>query len=165
MPGIKPDRLLSLGDFVPAIRSQSNSTGIAVAGVQQMLTVPVGPPLLVNGATYKGVIYVAPVDGAFIKALWLSCIVKATVGADTLAIDNYDKSASAARNALSTTNIDFNAVPAAAVTGDKLTLTATLANRFMDAGDALNYTMVCGTMTAAGQGYALSIVVIVPEVV
>ncbi len=148
----------SIGDFMPFLREGKTSGG----GVQQIVTVPMGPPLLVDGATYKGVAFVAPCDGCQIKELWYTASVAMAGGTDTLAIDNYDKSASAARNVLSTSNIDPTGVTA--LKGTQLTLSSTAANLLMDEGDVLNFTLVCGTMTTDGQGYALSAVVIVPDV-
>ena len=34
----------------------------------------------------------------------------------------------------------------------------------MDEGDVLNYTLVCGTMTTDGKGYAVTAVIVVPDV-
>lgn len=163
MPGINSDRLRSLGDVLPELREASGQSGVASVGVQQAITVPLGPPLLVDGATYKGVAFVAPCDGCFIKKLMLSASVKMAGGTDTLAIDNYDASANAARNVLSTTNINPVNVPATVLEGDQLTLTTTTANLYMDKGDVLNFTLVCGTMTTDGEGYALTAVIVVPD--
>jgi hypothetical protein len=157
------DRTRSLGDFTPQLREKSGSTGIASAGVQQVVSVPVGPNLHVDSVTYKGVVFVAPVDGCLIKAMWLSAAVKAAGGTNTLALDNYDASANAARNALSTATIDPTAVPTVVKEGDKLTLSATETNLYMDAGDVLNYTLVAGVQTTQGEGYAVTAIIIVPE--
>jgi hypothetical protein len=35
----------------------------------------------------------------------------------------------------------------------------------MDEGDVLNYTLVAGTQTTAGQGYALTAIIIVPDLI
>jgi len=163
MSGVKSDRLLSLGDFLPNLKAKSGSTGFPAIGLQHIVTVPMGPPLLVDGATYKGIVFIAPTDGCYIKELHVGAAVKMAGGTNTLAFDNYDASANAARNALSTTNIDPAAVPAVALEGDKLTLTATNINRYMDQGDVLNFTLVCGTMTTDGQGFAVTAVIVVPE--
>lgn len=164
MPGINSDRLLSLGDAMPNLREGSGQTGIASMGVQQNVTVPLGPPLLVDGATYNGIVFVAPCDGCFIKKLMVSAAVKMAGGTNTLAFDNYDASANAARNVLSTANINPVNVPAAAKEGDELTLTTTVADLYMDKGDVLNFALVCGTMTTDGQGYAVTATIIVPDV-
>lgn len=158
MPGVSGTKQ-TVGDFNPALKEGSKVGG----GIQQMVTVPMGPPLLVNGTTYNGVAFVAPCDGCLIKELHVSAAVAMAGGTDTLAVDNYDKSGSAARNALSTTNIDPTSI--VAKKGTQLTLTSTEANLLMDAGDVLNFTLVCGTMTTAGQGYAITAVVIVPDLI
>jgi hypothetical protein len=133
------------------------------AGVQQVVTMQVGPPLLVDGATYKANLFIAPCDGCYIKELKAVASVAIAGGTSTLAVDNYDKSASSARNVLSTTNIDPTTVTPA-LKGFELTLTATDANRWMDEGDALNATLVCGTMTTDGQAFMLQAIIVVPEV-
>ena len=161
---LNTDRLKSLGDTIPGLYEKSGPAGVASVGVQKQITVPVGAPLLVDGVTYKGIVFVAPCDGCFIKELWLSAPVLIAGGTSTLAIDNYDASAHAARNALSTTNVDPAVTPAVALEGSVLTLTTTLANRTMDEGDVLNFVLVCGTMTTDGQGYALTATVIVPDI-
>jgi hypothetical protein len=164
MPGINADRLLSLGDFMPDLREGSGKTGVPTVGVQQSITVPMGPPLLVDGATYRGIVFIAPCDGCFIKKVMVSAAVKMAGGTNTLAIDNYDASGNAARNVLSSATVDGTTIPAVALEGDELSFTTTTADRYMDKGDVLNFTLVCGTMTTDGQGYALTAVVIVPDV-
>ena len=84
-------------------------------------------------------------------------------GTDTLAVDNYDKSGTAARNVLSTTTIDPTSITA--LQGVQLTLSSTAANLLMDAGDVLNYTLVCGTMTTDGEGLSLTAIIVVPDLV
>lgn len=132
-------------------------------GKEVVASFPVGPPLHVDGVTYKGVGFIAPVDGCVVKELWISAGVLAAGGTNTLALDNYDKSGNAARNLLSTTNVDPTAVPAVVLEGEELTLTTTLANRVMDAGDVLNFVLVVGTETTQGEGYSISALILVPE--
>ncbi len=158
MTGIRSGKQ-SIGDFFPSLQEGHNpQTG----GIQRFIVQPMGPPLLVNGATYRGVVFVAPCDGCQIKELWVGAAVAIAGGTDTLAVDNYDKSATAARNALSTTNIDPTTVTA--LQGLQLTLSTTESNLLMDEGDVLNFTLVCGTMTTAGQGFAIMADVWVPDV-
>ena len=132
-------------------------------GKEVVVAIPLGAPLLVDGVTYKGGGFIAPVDGCVVKELWISASVLIGAGTNTFAIDNYDKSGDAARNLLSTTNIDPVAVPGTVKEGEALTLTTTLANRVMDEGDAMNFTLVCGTMTTAGEGYVLNALILVPD--
>jgi hypothetical protein len=157
------DRLDSLAYQFPGLREGASGVGRATVGIQRMFHVPVGPNLLVDGVTYKRTLFIAPCDGCYIKEIWGSSSVAINGGTNTIAIDNYDKSASAARNVLSATNLN-PATYFPALTGIALTLTATPANLWMDEGDCLNSTLVCGTMTTDGQGQGLTIVVVVPEI-
>jgi hypothetical protein len=45
-----------------------------------------------------------------------------------------------------------------------MTLSATAANLYMDEGDVLNCTLVCGTMTTDGEGMVVTAIVVVPEI-
>lgn len=154
--------IASLGDLLPNLREGSGSTGRSLAGVQMHVSVPLGAPLLVDGATYKHALFVAPVDGCYILEGWVANAVAIAGGTNTLAFDNYDASANSARNVLSTTNIDPTAITANE--GLKLTLSTTEANRLMDEGDVLNATLVCGTMSTDGQGFTAHFVIIVPDI-
>ncbi len=132
-------------------------------GKEVVVAFAVGPALHVDGVTYKGISFIAPVDGCVVKELWISAAVLAAGGTNTLAVDNYDKSGNAARNLLSTTNVDPTAVPGTVLEGEELTLTATLADRVMDAGDVMNFTLVVGTETTQGEGYGISALILVPD--
>lgn len=151
----------SIGDFMPALKE--GASPMFGGGVQQLVSVPMGPPLLVDGATYKGCVFVAPCDNCVIKELHASAAVAAAGGTNTLAFDNYDASANAARNALSTATIDPTSIPAKE--GLQLTPTTTAADLRMDAGDVLNYTLVCGTQTTNGEGLVVTAVIIVPDLI
>jgi hypothetical protein len=152
----------SVGDFHPALKEGNGPLG-QNGGIQQVITVPLGPPLLVDSATYKGVAFIAPCNGCQVKEIWIAASVKIASGTNTLAIDNYDKSATTARNVQSAATIDPDTVTA--LQGTKLTLSATAGNLIMDEGDVLNYTLVAGTQTTAGQGYALTAIIIVPDLI
>jgi hypothetical protein len=149
----------TIGDYNPVLKEGHHVGG----GIQQAITVPLGPHLLVDGKTYKGVVFVAPCDGCVIKELHASASVAIAGGTDTLAVDNYDKSATTARNVLSTATIDPTSITA--LQGVQLTLSSTAANLLMDAGDVLNYTLVCGTMTTDGEGLSLTAIIVVPDLV
>ena len=151
-----------LGSLIPGIKEKAGLTTTPPAGIQRWVSVPVGPPLLVDGATYNHAAFVAPCDGCVIKEAWLTGAVKIASGTNTFAVDNYDASANAARNVLSTTNIDPDTITAKE--GLKLTLTATATDLNMDEGDVINVTLVCGTQTTAGQGYLFQACIIVPEI-
>lgn len=151
-----------LGSLLPGIKEASGLTTTPLAGIQRWVSVPIGPPLLVDGATYRHAAFVAPCDGCVIKEAWLTGSVKIASGTNTFAVDNYDASADGARNVLSATNIDPDTITAKE--GLKLTLTATATDLNMDEGDVLNVTLVCGTQSTAGQGYLFQACVIVPEI-
>jgi hypothetical protein len=152
----------TIGDFYPVLREGNGGLGVSAGGVQQTKNIPLGPATpLANGATYRGIIFVAPCDGCQIKVLHLAAAVPIVGGTNTLALDNYDKSAAASRNPLSTANI--NPVTLTAKKGLKLTRTPTAVNLLMDKGDTLSYTLVVGTQSTPGQGYAMTYVIIVPD--
>ena len=117
-----------------------------------------------DGTTYRVVGFVAPVNGCFIKEIWLSGSVKAAGGTSTIAVDNFDASANATGNVLSTGDIDPTSVPTTILEGEKLTLNTTAGNLVMDEGDVLNSTYVTGTQTTNGEGYALTAIIIVPVI-
>ncbi len=159
MSGTNPDLVGGLSDMFPMLKEGAD---LLPKGIQRMVAVPMGAPLLVDAATYVGCVFIAPCNGFYIKELWVSAAVAIAGGTNTLAFDNYDASADAARNALSDTNIDPTVVTAKE--GYQLTLSTTLMNRWMDEGDVLNFTLVCGTMTTDGEGYAVTAVIVGPEV-
>ncbi len=162
MANLSSDLVTSLGDILPGIREGSGYQG--PTGVQQTVSWPIQPPLTVDGVTYQVVGFVAPVNGCWIKEMWLSGMVAVAGGTSTIAFDNYDTSGTATRNVLSTTDIDPTAVPATINQGEKLTLTTTLSDRTMDEGDVLSSTYVCGTQTTNGEGYAVTAIIVVPDI-
>lgn len=87
-----------------------------------------------------------------IKSINIAARTKMVGGTNTLALARIR--AGASTNLLSTTNVDPTAVPAAADTGEALTLAAA-ANLAFQAGDILRATLVCGTMTTDGADYSL----------
>ncbi len=159
---MKGDRLGGLGDVIPGLE-EGSGVGGALVGVQRMVSVPIGAPLLMDGVTYKQTLFVAPCDGCFIKGLWVSAGVAIGAGTNTLAFDNYDASGDTARNVLAGTNYDPTGVTAKE--GSEMTLSATAANLYMDEGDVLNCTLVCGTQTTAGEGYVATAIIVTPEIV
>ena len=158
---MKGDRLKSIADVIPGLEEGSGAAGAAL-GIQRMVSVPIGPPLLVDSATYKHALFVAPCNGCFIKEILVSAAVAIAGGTNTLAFDNYDASGDSARNALSATNWDPTGVTAKE--GSKMTLSSTKSNLYMDEGDVLNCTLVCGTMTTDGEGYVVTAIIVVPEI-
>ncbi len=161
--GTSTSKVPSLGAFVPGLTEGTLTRPI---GKQVVVTTALAPPttagILVDGTTYAAVGFIAPVNGCYIQSMWLSGTVAIAGGTNTFAVDNYDASGNAARNVLSATNIDPTGVTA--LEGLELTLSTTVTNRMMDEGDVLNYTLVCGTMTTDGKGYAVTAVIVVPDV-
>jgi hypothetical protein len=152
----------TVGDFMPALREGNGPLGTG-GGIQQLFTTPLGIPTLADGATYVAIGFIAPCDGCVIKELWASNGVKIGSGTNTLAVSNYDASANSARNVLSAATIDPDTITA--LEGVKLTLTSTVTDLIMDEGDTLKYTIVAGTQSTAGQGYAITAVIIVPDLI
>lgn len=81
--------------------------------------------------------------------------VKAVGGTNTLALARVRAGASV--NLISTATVDPTAVPAAADTGEAMTLTATTGDRNFAANDILRATLVCGTMTTDGADYTVAL--------
>jgi len=158
---MKGDRLNSIADVIPGLEEGGGKTG-ATLGIQRMVSAPIGAPLLVDGTTYKHALFVAPCNGCYIKEIWVSAGVAIVGGTNTLAFDNYDASADSARNALAATNWDPTGVTAKE--GSVMTLSTTKSNLYMDEGDVLNCTLVCGTMTTDGEGYVVTAIIVVPEI-
>jgi hypothetical protein len=146
----------------PGTLENSGAAGRPALGNQVIFSAPIGPPLLVDGATYKHVLFIAPCDGCNIKELWLSGAVKIGSGTNTIAFEKYDASGNAGANVLSAATIDPDTITAKE--GLQHTLTTTLADLVMDEGDTLWCTLVAGTQTTAGEGYCVTGVVIVPTV-
>ena len=163
MPSTSGNSIQSIGRTFPGIGEKSGATGRPAFGWQVQFANRVGNSLLVDGATYKDALFIAPCDGCRVKELWATAAVAIAGGTNTLAIEKYDKSATTGVNALSTTNIDPTTVTI--TQGLQLTLTATAADLLMDEGDILWATLVCGTMTTDGQGFLVGGIVIVPDVI
>ena len=164
MAGISGDPVVSLGDSYPEIKEGSALHASSGVGVQQVISWPLAAFLQVDGVTYKTVAFVAPVNGCFIKEIWVSAMVLAAGGTNTLAFDNYDASANAVGNVLSTTNIDPTTNPATVNEGTQLTLITTPLDRIMDEGDVLSSTYVAGTQSTQGEGYVATAIIIVPDI-
>lgn len=108
---------------------------------------------LVDGSTnirQKMMTRAGRVTGARIGA-----ITKMVGGTNTLALARIR--AGASTNLLSTANVDPTAVPAAANTGEALTLNTTASNLTFAANDFLRSTLVCGTMTTDGANYIVAL--------
>ena len=164
MSAITGDPVLNFGELFPGITESSGGLNGRVYGVQQSVSWALTPPLTVDGTTYQVVAFVAPVNGCFIKNIWISGKVKAAGGTSTIAFDNFDASANAAGNVLSTTNVNALTVITTINEGVELTLNTTPENLVMDEGDVLSSTYVTGTETTNGQGYAATAIIIVPVV-
>lgn len=155
MQGIEKGQ--SLGAFFPNLNADHGPGQILLP---VYVSARIGASLLVDSTTYKETVFTAPVNGCQILAGYVTGGVAIAGGTNTLAVDNYDSSANSARNVLSTTNIDPTGVTA--LEGLVFTLSTTKSNLFMDAGDVLNVTLVCGTMTTDGEGYSVTFVIAMP---
>jgi len=160
--GSNADPIQPLTSVLPGFREKPG--GLPIAGVQKIVSVPL-VTLTAASTTYKVGVFTAPSDGWYIKDAWFSDVVAPDYATTTLALDNYDKSAVAARNALSTTNQDIDGAATTLKQGLQLTLSATLANLLMDEGDVLNAVVACGaTQATAGEGLQLTVVLVGPEI-
>lgn len=161
--GTSTSKVPGLDAVIPGLSERS---GVTAMGKQVVVTTVLAPTItlgvLTDSTVYAAIGFIAPVNGCYILSMWLSGTIAIAGGTNTLAVDNYDASGNAARNVLSATNIDPTGVTA--LEGLELTLSTTAANRMMDEGDVLNYTLTCGSMSTDGKGYAVTAVIVVPDV-
>lgn len=106
-----------------------------------------------NGATYRAIIPIT--KAGTIKAIRACANVKIAGGTNTLAVAK--KQGGTSVTVISTATVDPTAFPVDADTAEAFTLTATAADLVVAAGDCLIFTLVCGTMTTAGQNYAFNV--------
>ncbi len=162
MRGDVSDPIQPVTAVLPGLREQPG--GIPSVGVQKLVSVPLVAKTTPS-TTYKIGVFTAPCDGWYIKEVWFSDVVAPDYATTTLALDNYDKSATTARNVLAATNQDIDGAATTAKQGLKLTLSNTQANLMMDEGDMLNATVVVGaTEMLAGEGLQLTVVLVGPEI-
>jgi len=112
-----------------------------------------GGELLVDGKTY--VCSIPMRRAGTVKAINVSAHTRMAGGTNTLAFAK--KQGSTSVTLISTATVDPTAFPTAADTAEAATLTSTGADLIFAAGDCLKSTLVCGTMTTDGQGYAVAI--------
>lgn len=161
MNAMETTRLPSIASVIPGLKEKSGPVG-ATLGIQRMVNVPLGPPTLVDGVTYSGILFIAACSGCVINQIWVSAYVAPVGGTNTLALSAHDASADSDANVLEATNWDPTGLTS--LEGSEMTLqTTTKANLNLDTGDTLNYVLVCGTQTTNGEGLAAMIVVTVPE--
>lgn len=86
-----------------------------------------------------------------VKKIWVAAGTRMVGGTNTWAFAKVHAGVSS--NLLSTTNVNPINVPAAADTGEALTLTSTDADLEFVAGDLLLSTLVCGSMGTDGANY------------
>lgn len=108
-----------------------------------------GGALLIDDATYE--IAVPMTRAGTVRSAYLAAGIRISGGTNTLAVAK--RNGGTEVTMLSTATVDPAVVPAAAFTGQALTLTATAADLNFVAGDVLIYRLVCGTMTTDGRGY------------
>jgi hypothetical protein len=131
-------------------------------GVQQVFSVPLVTKTAAS-TTYKVGCFVAPSDGWYIEDAFVSAIVVPSyTGAVTLALENYDKSATTAKNPDAASTEDLKALTLKQ--GKQIALSTTQDNRMMDEGDTINATVTVGaTEATAGEGLVLTLVLRGPE--
>lgn len=149
-------------EHAPNATEKSGPVGKPVEGFQRRFTVPLGPPLLVDGATYKQVVYIAPCDGCYLKEAWGAAAVAPAGGTNTIALTAVDAGGGADRVMLSAATLDPLSFFDATGGADALTLSTTYGYRVLDEGDILIAILVCGTQTVNGEGLALGFTVIEP---
>jgi len=151
-------------EHCPDATEKGGPTGFPPEGFLQRFMVPLGPPLLVDGATYKQCVYVAPCDGCYLKEIWTGSLIAPMGGTNTIAISAIDKGGGSARNQLSAATLDptlfFKAAAGAA--GSVLTLSTTYTDRILDEGDLMICTLVVGTESINGEGLLLGVTMIEP---
>lgn len=131
-------------------------------GVQQIVTVPLVATTAASTNYVTGA-FIAPCDGWFVSDAWYGAQVVPDYATSTLAIENYDASGNAAKNLLSATNVNLEALTAKEAA--QAALSATLANRLLDEGDTLIATVAIGASeVTAGVGIFLTLVLLGPVV-
>ncbi len=134
---------------IPLVASNIN-TGIK----RQSLVVNFkGGDVLTDGVTY--VVSIPMRRAGTVKAIHACAHTRIAGGTNTLAAAK--KQGGTSVTLLSTATVDPTAFPTAADTAEAFTLTATGADLIYAAGDCLKFTLVCGTMTTDGQGYAITV--------
>ena len=158
--GTNADPIQPLTSVLPGLNERPG--GVPIMGVQKIISVKLVDKTAAS-TTYKTHIFTAPSDGWWIKEIYVSAVVVPSYASQTLALDNYDKSATAARNALSAATYALGGLTLKQ--GAQMALTATDADRFMDEGDVLNATVAIGASeSTAGEGLGITVVMVGPEI-
>ena len=149
-----------LSSVLPGLDERSG--GLPVIGLQHVVSVQL-VALTVASTTVVVGGFVAPSDGWYVEDLFYSAQTVPNYDSTVISVENYDKSGTAAKNLLSATNEDLETLTAKQ--GRQATLSATQANRLLDEGDTLNFSVVTtGNEVAAGQGIGATLVLRGPEV-
>lgn len=148
----------------PGVEEKPGGQPSLAAPLVITVTLPLGTDAKTAASkAYLSTLWVAPTDGWWVADAFVAAVAVPDYAAVTLAIENYDKSATAGANLLSATNFDMETLTAKQ--GTQLTLSTTLANRMMDEGDTLWATLTTGaTEVTAGQGISITLVLRGPEV-
>ncbi len=158
--GTCADPIQPLHSVLPGCEEKPSA--FPILGVQKVISVPLVTKTAAS-TTYKVGGFVAPSDGWYIKEIHVGAMVTPNYASTTLAVDNYDASGNAARNVLAATNENLETLTA--LEGTKLTLSTTEANRYMDEGDVLNFTVAVGASeTTPGEGIVATVVLLGPEI-
>lgn len=149
-----------LSDQLPGVGERPGQ--LPVMGLQHVVSVQL-VTLTAADTTYVIGGFVAPSDGWYVEDLFYSAQTTPNYATSTIAVENYDKSGTSAKNLLSATNEDLETLTAKQ--GRQASLSTTQANRLLDEGDTINFTVAIGsTEVAAGKGLTATIVLRGPEV-
>ena len=127
--------------------------GVKLGSRRKTITVPLGPPLLVENITYKHMVYAPNRSCKIWRAKYANVVAVESNG--TIAVNNQDN-VSTARNVLAAATYSVSGITA--LTAVDLTLSSTAANLLMDEDDVLTVTLVAGSpLTTAGEGLSLTL--------
>lgn len=158
--GTNADPIQPLSSVLPGIREKSS--GQPDVGMQRVIGVPLVTKTAAS-TTYKVGAFVAPSDGWYIKDIFIAAMVVPSYASQTIAFENYDKSATTSKNPLAATNYALEGLTA--LQGAEMSLSTTLSNLLMDEGDVLDVTVAIGaSQTTAGEGLVATIVLVGPEI-
>ena len=160
MKGTYPGPIQPLSAVIAGLEERPGQQPLV--GQQRVVTVPLVATTAAS-TNYVTGLFIAPSDGWYVVDLFYGAQVKPDYASVTIAVENYDSSATTAKNLLSATNENYESVTAKI--GKQASLSTTQANREMDEGDTLIVTVAVGaTEVTAGVGLFATLVVQGPEI-
>ena len=162
MKGTFPGPIQPMAAVLPGC--EERPSGQPLWGLQRVITVPLTPATVTVASTnYITGMFVAPSDGWYVEDLFYGAQVVPDYATSTIAVENYDKSATTAKNLLSATNENLETLTAKQ--GRQASLSTTQANRELDEGDTLIVTVAIGASeVVAGKGIFATVVLRGPEI-